>query len=186
MSLRHMGRILLVSLVVAGCGPPWLVVRQSGPPSALRAVTRVTVFFDASQALVDGLPIAEELARLSPDERADLDRAMRELGQTYVGELAASLPVPITVAQGPPAPGEVRCLASVVTVDRGGRGPLGRPTRVALRLDWSVDGQITDAVVIEESVDASVFRPSVAQRLRVAGGQLAHVSTSFFQREQSR
>ena len=186
MSLRRSGWLLLLAFAAVGCGPPWLVIQQSGPPSALRAADRVTVFFDVSQALVDGVPIAQEMARLPPDERADLDRAMRELGRIYVGELASSLPVPITVAQGPPSAGEMRCVASVVTVDRGARGPFGQPTRVTMRLEWSVNGQITDAIVIQESVDANVVRPSVAQRIRVAAGQLAHVSASFFRREQSR
>ena len=177
---RPAGLFIVLALGVAGCSPPWTVIERSGPPSALRGAQGVTVSWDPSSLYVEGVPMPEAQSTMSPDERSRLDESVRRMGATFLGELAESLDVPLSVASGDVAEGEVRLLVRPVELERGANGAVGSSTVLVTRLDWILDGDVVDAVQVRVSQPPSMRRPSASERMRIAAGQSAQLAARFF------
>jgi len=177
---------LLATLALSGCGAPWILVNQSGPPSALAGAQQITYASDFNQSLLDGVPIGQVLAAESPNEQASIQATLQQMDQELVNAFASGVSVPVVAAAGPPQPGEVRCTAIYTQMQRGARGPVGRATDISVQLSWSVGGQITDEVIVQSRIGPSITRASVSRRMVGAGRQLGQLAARFFNSEQGR
>jgi hypothetical protein len=177
----------LAFLVLApGCSKPWEVIRQSGPPSALRGAGPVTVSWEAADLELDGHPLEEGLGLLPPAERAALGSALRQMRSTFLGELQNELPVRVAAASDAPGPGEARFQVRLLELERGARGPVGGATRLVMRVDCIVDGELVDAIRIEREQPPTMQCPSVAERFRLLAADAAALVARFYEDEQER
>ncbi|MEM9068402.1 MAG: hypothetical protein AAGE52_07840 [Myxococcota bacterium] len=181
-----MRTVCALVLLAAGCGAPWAVVVQSGPPSAIAGATQLTYASDFNQLILDGQPVANLLAAESPDEQANLQAAFQQMDQEFLGTFTGRANAAVAPAAGPPQPGEVRLTAIYENIQRGARGPIGSPTRVTMRFSLSVGGQVTDEVQMSRAISPSLTRSSVARRLHAIGRQLGDYAGRFFNDEQGR
>ena len=182
-------RLLAVSLIVfaGACAPPWTTLQQSGPPPALQGAQMITLAFNFAELNIDGQPIDQVIPTLAPDERADLEGAFTDMQGAFMEEFSSRVSVPVQLAAGPPAPGEVRAEVAFTFIQRGTRGPIGfSNTEVVGQIRWSVGGQTTDAIEMLRISKPSLTRPSVAQRMRICASQLGSLTARFFEREQGR
>ena len=187
MNSQSMPFALLLVVALFGCAPPWATLAQSGPPSALAGAPAVSVMFNFNEANIGGVPVQQELASLSPDERADLEGAFGDMQSAFMEEFAGRVGVPVMPAQAAPQPGEVRAEVAFTYMQRGPRGPIGfSNTEVTAQIRWSVGGQITDVIEMTRVSKPALTRPSVAQRLRICASGLGALTAKFFEREQGR
>jgi len=169
---------------MAGCGPPWRVIRQSGPPSALRGATQVIVATDLSAMYVNGKTVDQVMAERSPDEQRAMGEAIAALQTGFIQGFATNTRVSAPVAQGPPMRGEgVRVTARFTNVDPGKYAFVyTRDTMVTARIVWTIDGQVVDEIETTRRVDASMSQPAIIQRMRIGGRRTGELAASFFRR----
>ncbi len=180
-------RPLALLFLLAACGPQWTTVQQSGPPSALRDATAVTVAFDYDDLLVRDLPVQSYLAGLDPQERAELEQVLEAMATGFLAELTVALPVRVRPASGAPGPNEVRVTVRFRAME------LGRH-RVHRRIDsqlftdlvWSVGQTPTDVIRLRTRVQASSSHPVTIERMQVAAERTAQAAAAFFELEQRR
>jgi hypothetical protein len=171
--------------LLTACGPPWSVVRQSGPPSALAGQNVIGVGFDWSAATVDSVPEQAHLANLPPNEQADWMDARNVFMSTYLAELQLQL---AQNAQVMPTTGAepVQLVVRPLAIQRGYyRVFVAQDTRAELDLVFAVGGQPTDEILTRTSVNASLGNPTVRQRLADCGTRLARITAMFFRRAQA-
>ncbi|HJL18217.1 MAG TPA: hypothetical protein RMH99_21315 [Sandaracinaceae bacterium LLY-WYZ-13_1] len=179
--------VALASLVLlAGCGQPWEVIVQSGPPAALRGAGPLTLSWDTSELELDEDPLDEAFSEMSPAARREVERSLSDMRSTFAGELGGQLPVRVAMASGTPDPSETRIHARLLELERGARGPVGGRTRLVMRIDWIVGGEVVDAIRVERSEPPSVQRPTVPQRLHLLSAEAAQITARFFEAEQER
>lgn len=180
-------RALPMLLALSACGPQWVTVQQSGPPSALRGAEAVTVAFDYSELLVGDIPVQSYLAGLDSSKRAELEQVLQVMADGFLAELIVGLPIRVTPAEGPPAEGEVRVTARFRAME------LGR-YRVDRRIDsqlvtdvvWTVGPTSTDAIRTRTRAQANASQPTVLGRMQLAAGEAAEIAAAFFAFEQQR
>lgn len=172
-------------LLVVGCGVPWAVTVQSGPPSAIAGATQITYASEFSQLIMDGQPAAELLAQQDPNEQANIQQALQEMDQEFINNFASRANVTVTPATAPPQEGEIRMTGLYTYVDRGARGPIGRSTVVTMRYSFSVSGQVVDEAEMSRSMKPSLTRSSIARRMRAVAGQLGSYGAKYFNQLQS-
>lgn len=172
-----------------GCSPPWQVVKQSGPPSALRGAGEVAVQFDYSEAYVGDTPMAEYVAEREVDE-PDYANTMSELlgkfesfymeGFTNNWQAAKQLP-----AEAAAAGEHVVAKVKVRFLQMGKYIPFALPaTIVRAGVEWLVDGQSTDEIAIEAAHSPSLMQPSVFQHIGYVGQDLGSYSSQFLESAQ--
>lgn len=173
------GAALLVGLL-SSCGPPWKVVRVSGPPSALANASDVALAFDYSQMSVEGRPEADWVSAKTaedakyPDTWADLKGRFEEavltgLRSQYPGAHSASA-----------GQGDVVMVVQVRQFKLGKLIPFVLPPTVMdAELIFQVGGQATDEISLMRSYPSSLTSPSVfnhigpvGQQFGAAGGKL--------------
>lgn len=178
--------IALVTLaLLAACAPPWAVIRQSGPPSALAGAQQVSVATDFNSLMMGGLPVAQYIASHAPEEQAAFQEVLRATDEGFRAELANRLMVPTVAAMAPPQPGEVRVTARFVFMEQGKYAFIYKqPSELTTRLVWSVGGVEVDEIETYVRVTAEINRPAIIQRLRIAATITARHAASFFARAQ--
>jgi hypothetical protein len=190
--MNHRGswRAILVAILglgLIGCGPPWAVLQQSGPPSALRGAPQVTAAVDFSQLTFGGKTLDMMMAERDPEEQQALNDVFASMAQAFPAALAERLNVPVVPAQGPPMPGEIRCTAVFVEGDLGKYVVMfARDSWLTTNLVWSVGGQDTDVIQTRVVVQANIRQPAIIQRMRIATTNTGHLGAEFFRREQAR
>jgi hypothetical protein len=171
--------LVLTVALLASCGPPWAVLVQSGPPSAVSGAQSVSYAADFSQVLVDGHPFGAE----PPNEQQSLSEAFANMDQHFLEEFSGRMMVPVVPANAPPGPGEVRMSPVFVEVVRGTRGPIGfAATELRTRFRWTIGGQVTDEVEVYCKVSPALTRPSVAGRLNSCAQRAGRQAAQFFER----
>lgn len=173
----------LILLACAACAPPWTVVRQSGPPSALRGAQSVGVYFDYSQAMVDGQP---EAAFLANNDDVDAQEKLQSVKDAFeAGVMEGALgSVPVQVGkqfQGAD-------VAVTVRVDSLVRGKYAviyrRDTEVHVSMLWTRGEALTDEIQTNAYAQASMTQPSIVQRAQIAGREIGRILGKFFQNAQ--
>ncbi|HJK95113.1 MAG TPA: hypothetical protein RMH85_25570 [Polyangiaceae bacterium LLY-WYZ-15_(1-7)] len=183
------GGALLAALLIGGvgCGPPWQVIQQSGPPSALRGAQQVSVATDFSQLMIRNRTLDQEMAARDPNEQAAMQEVINVMDQNFRQELSLRLGVPVVPAQGPPQPGEVRVVARWTYMDMGKYAVIyARDTDLRTRLVWSVGPQVVDEIEVRAVRNADRYHPAIVQRVGAAAQVTAQLAARFFQAEQNR
>ena len=170
--------LVLTVALLASCGPPWAVLVQSGPPSAVAGAQSVSYAADFSQVIIDGNPFGAE----PPGEQQSLSEAFGNMDQRFLEAFSGRMPVPVVPANAPPGPGEVRMSPVFVEIVRGARGPIGGASQLVTRFRWTIGGQVTDEVEVYCSVSPSLTRMSVGGRLNSCAQRAGKQAAQFFER----
>jgi hypothetical protein len=179
--------LLFVALTLIGCGPPWAVIQQSGPPSALQGAPQVTAAVDFSQLTFGGKTLDQMMAERNPEEQQALNDVFAAMAEAFPVALAERLAVPVVAASGPPQPGEVRVTAQFLDGDLGKYVFVyARDSFLTTNLVWSVGGQDVDVIQTRVVVQASRSQPAIIQRMRIASTNTGRLGAEFFRREQAR
>ncbi|HEY8376656.1 MAG TPA: hypothetical protein VIK91_09220 [Nannocystis sp.] len=167
-SLRRLTLAAAVSsaaVAPAACAP-YVVVQQSGPPSALREVQALAVSFDWSPVWGSGKPEAAYLAEKSAEEKADFAKIKQETDAAIFSALQESgVPVALATDEAP-----ANVVVQYAQVETGVYAVVySAPTMVLVRFSWLKDGKATDIIDAEATVSPSMSMPSDHQRMEMTG-----------------
>lgn len=182
-------RALLAAIalfVLTACGPPWKVVRQSGPPSALAGQTVIGVSFDWSRAILGGQPEQMWLAGQPPDDQAAYMEVRTALMQTFMLELTSQLSargvtvVPSTGAE------PVQLVVQPLMLEMGFyRFMVNMDSRLDSALVWQVGGQETDHIEIRTTQVANMQNAAILGRMNACALRSARLAAEFYRRAQA-
>lgn len=176
-SLRRLSLALAVSAAAVApvaCSP-YTVVQQSGPPSALKGITSLTVGFDWSQVRVLDKSEAEYLAEKSAEEQADFAKIKQETDAAILEGLRDR---GLQVAAAGEAPPDLT--VQYVHVQTGIYTPVySLPSKVQVRLAWQKEGTVTDVIDTQATIGASLTTPSDHQRMEMAGRQVGKAAAKY-------
>ncbi|MDQ3032473.1 MAG: hypothetical protein M3Y87_08665 [Myxococcota bacterium] len=182
MKLRIQSLLPVIALLLlAGCGPPWRVVRESGPPSALTGAQLIGVSFDWSRAMVGGVPEALYLGGLPPDEQANYMEVHSAIESAYFSELQRHAGgvqiVPSTGAE------PVQLVVQPLTLELGYyRVIVARDSRLDVAAVFLVGGQPTDEIEVRATRPASMRNATVLGRMTDAAARDAQLTAQFIRR----
>jgi hypothetical protein len=171
---------LFVLAIAVGCGPPWRVVRQSGPPSALAGQTVIGVTFDWSRALLGGRPEEVWLAGQPPRDQQSYLEVRNAIMETFTLELQRQLqPSGITVV---PATGQEAVVLSVqpLVLEMGFfRFMWNMDSRLDSALVFFVNGQETDHIEVRTSRHADLYNPAIMGRMTACARRTAQLAAEY-------
>lgn len=180
--LRHLRRLALAlalaaaPLAATAC-KPYAVVQQSGPPSALKGVTSVTVGFDWSKVTVlDKASEAEYLAEKTAEERADFAKIKQETDAAILEGLRdrGIDAAPVAADAAPDL------VVSYIHVTTGIYTPVySVPSKLQARFSFQKDGKVTDVIDTKSMVGASLTTPSDHQRMEMAGRNVGKSAAKY-------
>ncbi len=187
-------RLILTSALLVSAAPaltgcaPYVIVQQSGPPSALKGVQQVTVRFDWSQVRVIGKSEAEYLAEKTPEEQKDFLVIKGETDAAILQGLQQSV-AGVRFAPGgaevdPQAPGLVVQYAEVQTGIY--TFVYNTPSKVLARFIWSSGGKVSDVIDTQSTVGASMSTPSDHQRMEMVGRNLGKQAGKYVVKAQGK
>jgi len=190
-TLLRLVAALLVSTLVTGCGVPWTVIRESGPPSALKGVEPIDVAFHYDETVVEGKPIDRWVADKTAEDPeypitwADL---LGRLESHYVRGLKDVAEATVSVAgeRGDGGASEgVGLDVHVVSMELGKWIPFALPpTIVDVRMVWNVDGRATDEIGASARMSPSAIYASVFQHIGPVGQRLGRIGAEFYNAKQ--
>jgi len=175
--------IAAAPLAATAC-KPYAVVQQSGPPSALKGITSMTVGFDWSKVTVlDKSSEAEYLAEKSDEEKADFAKIKQE---TDAAILEGMRDRGVNVAPAP-AEGAPDLVIAYTHVTTGIYTPVySVPSKIEARFSWQKDGKVTDVIDTRAMVGASLTTPSDHQRMEMAGRNIGKSAAKFVEDSQGK
>lgn len=183
--------VALVALV--GCGVPWIVVKQSGPPSALKGISAIAVSFNYAGLMVGGMggdkPEAQWVAEKSAEE-ANYQTTWAELKgkweSVYLEGLAAKSPVPVTRSNGAPAPGNAADVTVTLTRLQVGKYMVvaAKASSIDVTHTFSRNGQVVDEIRTSSSVMPSIYSPSIFQHIGKMGQHTGVLAGKFLSKTQ--
>jgi hypothetical protein len=172
-------------LLLAGCGPPWRVIRAS-MPSALRGQTLVGVSFDWSRASYGGQNEQTWLANQPPDDVQAYMEVKNAIMQTYMNELASQLGARGVQVVGSTGAEPVQLVVAPTTFQMGFyRFVMNQNSRLDAILAWSVGGQVLDEIEVRSEVAATMQDAAILGRMTQAAVRIARLSAEFYRRAQS-
>lgn len=171
--------LVTMTMAMVGCGPKWIVVKQSGPPSALKTVSSVQVTFSYAGLMVGGgagdKPEAQWVAEKNVEEpgyEATWIDLKSKWEAAYMEGLAKTSPVPVTrTVAGTPAPGGAVELVVVLN-----RIQIGKYMVVAAKQSiidtthsFQINGAAVDEIQTSYGLTPSVYHPSIFQHVNKLG-----------------
>jgi hypothetical protein len=173
---RSAGLVALMAMVA--CGPSWMVVKKSGPPSALATVSSVAVSFSYAGMMVGGgagdKPEAQWVSEKNVEEpgyEATWIDLKSKWEAAYMQGLAKTSPVPVTRSAGTPAPAGAADLTVTLT-----RLQIGKYIVVAAKASimevthsWALAGTVVDEIRTDYSVNPDMYHPSIFQHVNKIG-----------------
>lgn len=180
--------LLLVTLLFAavGCGPPWRVIRASGPPSALVGMSHVGVVFDDSMLMMGGMPEAQWLATQPPEEQASYLAVRASMEEHFLLELSSQLGREGMVVVRATGAEPHQIVVRYTRIEMGFY-------RVLMEMDSVLDvdlafgpgGAISDEIAIHLTREASRWNASVEERLDWCSARAAQLAAEYVRRAQS-
>jgi len=172
--------------LLTACGPPWRVIRQSGPPSALAGQPVIGVSFDWSRAVLGGQPEQIWLAGQPPADQQSYMEVRNAIMQTFMMELSNQLqPRGITVVPSTGAE-PVQLVVMPLTLEMGFyRFVMAMDSRLDSALVWQVGGQETDQIEIRTTATANMANAAILGRMSHCATRSARLAADFYRRAQS-
>jgi hypothetical protein len=169
-----------LTLLVVGCGPRWVVVRQASPNPLLgaRRFAVDRVHFEGLR--VGGKSEAEYLAGKDEGQRASFEEDKRAFEGTFAAALTAGAQG-ISLVQ-PPAEAETFVVRPAVGWFEPGfyAGVAARDTEVELVTQIvRASGEVVDEFTVRSRIPATLTSPSSGDRLRKAGDDLGGVVAKY-------
>src|SRR5690606_20233729 len=168
--------LIAAGLTVAACGPPWVVIKQSGPPSALSGAENIAVVFDEMDRPPEMGDSEEEGQKLSDMQDAIAAGFM----QAIAGERKDVRQMP---ARGDD--GGTYIVLRVQDLDPGKYAVVySRASRLVVRLEWYRNNELVDEIEITTTENATITTPSILQRLKLCGARTGELAMAFLDQAQ--
>lgn len=172
---------LAFSLYATACGPPWRVMRTSGPPSALLGMQSLGVSFDYSALMMGGMPEAQWLLTQPPEDQGSYLAVRATMENEFLAELGTSLaPLPVVRATGT----ETHVIVVRYTMLEMGayRVFFAMDSRLDSDLGFGPSGTITDEIAVRTSRVANLYNPSIDQRMNWCARRVAQLAAEYIRR----
>lgn len=174
---------------LTGCTPTWLVLKESGPPSALRGAASVSVSFDYSTLVVNGMGRAKTEAEWVEAKSAEdptypsaWEALKGKWEESFMAGFAAGSPVPVarTVADGEPPADAVSLVVMMNQLQIGKFVPFNTTlTTVQATYAWSRGDTLVDEIRTISYIAPTLLRPSVAPQLASIGHDVGRSNGKF-------
>jgi hypothetical protein len=175
----------LIVFAFTSCGPPWKVIRVSGPPSALAGQTDVSVAFDYSQMYVES-KLEADWVSLKTAEDANYPATWADLKGRFEAAVVQGMRNQFPSAH--PVQTGVTPVTMVVQVHTFKLGKfipfVMPPTIMDASLVFQVQGQTTDEISMVRSWQPSITQPSVFNHIPYVGEQFGAMGARFLASKQ--
>ncbi len=173
--------VLGLALVAMACAPHYMVVKQSGPPSALSSAQTIYVQYDYAHVAISDKRMSEQqwLDSREKDEHRTTYLETKDSVNTGVVEgLSKKLGVP--VQQGVAPAGAVQLTVSYLEWEEGMyAGVVAWPSQVMAHFIFTVDGAVVDEIEVRTKEDASLYTPAPQQRFHTCGKRIGEYGAEF-------
>lgn len=167
--------------LLTACGPPWRVVRQSGPPSALRGQTTIGVTFDWSRAMLGNQPEQVWLAGQPPADQQSYMEVRNSLMQAFVAELQSRLQARGVTVVASTGQEPVQLVVQPLVLEMGFyRFIVNRDSRLDSALVWQVGGQETDHIEVRTTAQATARNAQILTRMNQCAQRTAQLAAQFW------
>ena len=177
-SLRRLQLLSAVSaaLFFIACGPPWTVLVQSGPPSALQQVASFSVITDTSELMLGDKTAEDYLAGLDAAEQQKKREVLENMANNFQSGLSGR-----GVAVSPNGQAQI---VFIPTFLRFGKYAVffKQSTILEGRIEWRINGQVVDSIQVRREQAASRTRPSIHQRVRIVSRYLGGLGAKYVSR----
>lgn len=183
-ALRTLLTSVCLTLFLAGCGPPWTVLKKSNPPDGLEGVDLIGVKFDYSKISLGGKSEEAFLAD-QPEEDKKAYREVKEvMNNAFLQHLSQHLTgtADVRAAQGnEPVTLHVKWTYLVM-----GKYAVvyAQDTQVKAHLVFQRDGEDVEDLLIQTAAQATSSQPSIKQRVRIAADYIARPTAKFVKKAQ--
>lgn len=173
--------VLALATLSSACGPPWTIITQSGPPSALASVQQVSVVADRSQMMISSNRSLEaELAARDPNEAQALLAAISGMESSFATGLASQAGLPTMPAAADPGPQEARVTVRWIFLDPGKYAFVyARDTQITARIVFTIGATVVDEIEITRKVDANSRQGSIVERVNIGGDAVGRLAGRY-------
>lgn len=174
---------IVLAFAALGCGPPWRVIRTSGPPSAIAGATQVAVVFDYSMLLMGGRPESEWLATQPPDDQNAYLAVRQSMEEQFLLELTAELGREgIAVGRGSGAEPLV-LFVRYTRIEMGFyRFMVNMPSILDTNLAFAPGGGVSDEISLHLQREATMRDASIDERLDWCARRAAQLTAEYVRR----
>lgn len=181
---RHAARaafVAAVCLFAVACGPPWRVMRVSGPPSALVGMSSLGVAFDDSMLTMGGMPAQAWLLSQPPEDQGSYLAVRAGMEEELLSELGSQLaPTPVVRATG----AESHLLVVRFTLLEMGayRVMFSMDSHLDAVLAFGPGGTVTDEIAVRTTRVANLYNPTIAGRMNWLARRVAQLGAEYVRR----
>ncbi len=173
--------LVAIGLLATACMPPYQIIQQSGPPSALAGATAMAVEYDYSQIAISDKRMSEQqwLDSREKEEHRKTYLETKESANTGVVEGLAAKIQGVQFSTGTAASG-VQIKVIYTEWEEGVyAGVVAWPSKITARVQFLKDGALTDEILIHVEEVASLYTPAPQQRLHTCGKKIGELAAHY-------
>lgn len=173
--------LLAIGLLATACVPPYQIIQQSGPPSALAGATAMTIDYDYSQIAISDKRMSEQqwLDTREKEEHRKTYLETKESANTGVVEGLSAKIQGVQFAIGAAASG-IQIKVIYTEWEEGVyAGVVAWPSKITARVQFLKDGTLTDEILIHVEEVASLYTPAPQQRLHTCGKKIGELAAHY-------
>jgi hypothetical protein len=173
--------LLAIGLLATACVPPYQIIQQSGPPSALAGATAMTIDYDYSQIAISDKRMSEQqwLDTREKEEHRKTYLETKESANTGIVEGLSAKIQGVQFAIGAAASG-VQIKVIYTEWEEGVyAGVVAWPSKITARVQFLKDGTLTDEILIHVEEVASLYTPAPQQRLHTCGKKIGELAAHY-------
>ncbi|MCA9681023.1 MAG: hypothetical protein KC431_19610 [Myxococcales bacterium] len=173
--------LFVFMLLASACAPHYMIVKQSGPPSALSSAQAIYVQYDYSRVAISDKRMSEQQwleTREKDEHRTTYLETKNSVNTGVVEGLSAKLGIP--VQEGVAPAGAVQLTVSYLEWEEGVYAVMvAWPSRVMAHFIFTIDGQVVDEIEVQTKEDATLYTPAPQQRFHTCGKRLGQYGAEF-------
>ena len=174
--------LLGLALASVACGPPYVILAQSGPPSALAGATAMTIKYDYSQIAISDKRMSEQqwLDSREKDEHRQTYLETKDSANTGFVEGLSGKIAGVQFATGDAPAGTIQISVVYTEWEEGMyAGVIAWNSKITARVVFSRDGQVVDEIQIHVEESASLYTPAPQQRLHTCGKKVGELAAHY-------
>lgn len=178
--------LVVIALTLIACGPPWKLIRASGPPSALATMASVGVSFDYGSLVMGGMSEAAWLSTQPEDDRSAYLSVRASMEDQLLLELASQLAADgISVHRASGAESH-QIVVQYTRIEMGFyRFMVTLDSTLDTRFALGPTGTITDEIEVHTTREANLRNASIAERMDYCARRAAQILAQYIRRARS-
>ncbi|MFV8752753.1 hypothetical protein ACNOYE_19565 [Nannocystaceae bacterium ST9] len=184
-ALRHaapLAMLVALAMTTLACMPPYQIIAQSGPPSALAGATAMTIQYDYSQIAISDKRMSEQqwLDTREKDEHRQTYLETKDSANIGFGEGLQKKIAGVEFATGQAPAGTIQITVVYTEWEEGMyAGVVAWNSKITARVVFSRDGQVVDEIQIHVEEAATLGTPAPQQRLHTCGRRLGELAAHY-------